>query len=192
MNPRASTVDRLLLVLVALVLLLGGLWLAVWGQRRLPTGWWSPSGLTLGLRDQVTNATWWPWALLLGGLLLVALGLYWLASHFRPNGIGQLTLPGSTRGGKLTIDASALSSGAADALAAHPDVSSASGRLVEEKNQVVLALTTVVAPDADLRAVVSACDDVAAHVLSSTGRQDIACRVRVKVASRGRSAPRVR
>ncbi len=192
MNPRTSMVDRLLLIVLALVLLLGGIWLAVWSEGGLPAGWWSPSGLTVGLAEDMTGVAWWATALLLGGLVLAVVGLVWLASHFRPNGVGVLALPGTDRSGRLTMDASALASGAAASLADSPAVSSASGRLLEEKNRVVLALTATVPPQAELAAVVRACDDVAAHVLDSTGRQDLTCRIRVKVASRSRSAPRVR
>jgi hypothetical protein len=192
MNPRTSTFDRILTILLALVLLLGGVWLAAWALERLPAGWWSPTRFTVGLGEAVTGTAWWPWALLLGGVLVALIGLLWLGSHFRANGVGALALPGADRTGRLIMDASALASGAANALTRHPGVSSASGRLVEEKKRVVLALTVTVSPQADLRAVVRACDDVAAHVLSSSGRQDLACRVRVKVASRARSAPRVR
>jgi hypothetical protein len=128
----------------------------------------------------------------LGGVLVALIGLLWLMSHVRVDRVGALALAGGDRTGRLTMDASALASGAADALSRHPGVSSASGRLVEEKNRVVLALTATVSPQADLRDVIRACDDVAEHVLRSTGRQDLACRIRVKVAARARSAPRVR
>jgi hypothetical protein len=192
MNPRTSMVDRLLLLVLAVVLMLGGVWLALWSRGQLPAGWWSPSGFTTGLDDAVTGADWWPSALLLGGLLIAVLGLFWLASHFRRNSVGVLTLPGGDRGGRLTLDGSALSSGAAAALAGSPEVSSASGRLVEDKHGVVLALTATIAAHADLREVADACDEVAAHVLRSTGRQDLTCRVRAKVATRARRSPRVR
>lgn len=192
MNPRAFTFDRVLTVIAALVLLLGGTWLTVWALGLLPAGWWSPSGFTLGLGDAVTETAWWPWALLLGGTLLALIGLLWLGSHFRTAGVGALALPGSDRTGRFTLAGSALTSGAAAAIARHPGVSSASGRLVEENNQVVLVLTATVSPEADLRTVARACDDIAAHVLRTTGRQDLACRVRVKVTSRARSTPRVR
>ncbi|MGM0386418.1 MAG: hypothetical protein ACQERF_10630 [Actinomycetota bacterium] len=191
MNPRTSAFDRLLTILVALVLILGGVWLTAWGLERLPAGWWAPTRFDLGLGD-TTDSGWWPWALLIGGVLVTLIGILWLGSHFRTAGVGALVLPGGDPTGRLTIEASALTSGAAEALAQHPAVSSASGRLVEEKNRVVLALTATVSPQADLRAVASACDDVATHVLRSSGREDLACRVRVKVASRARSSPRVR
>ena len=120
MNPRTSMVDRLLLIVLALVLLLGGIWFAVWSEGGLPAGWWSPSGLTVGLAEDMTGVAWWATALLLGGLVLAVVGLVWLASHFRPNGVGVLALPGTDRSGRLTMDASALASGAAASLRIAP------------------------------------------------------------------------
>lgn len=188
MNPRTFALDRVLVILAALTLILGGAWVFAWAARLLPAGWADPEGFRLGLPEAWTGSAWWPWALLLGGLAAALLGLSWLGAHFRGGSVGRLALPGDGRGGRLVMGAGTLAGGAADALRAHPDVTGASGRVVAEGRRLVLDLTATVRPEADLAAVGRACDDVAAHALRTSGREDLACRVRVKVARRARSA----
>lgn len=192
MNRGAFRVDRLVLALLGLALLAGGAWLFAWAADLLPAGWWSPGTLRLGLDPAVTGADWWPVALIVGGIILLAIGASWLLSHFRRSTVDRLSLAGDAKGGRLVLDGSALVDGMAAALAAADvDVLGAGGRLVEQKRRLVLDMTASVRAAADLPRVMRACDDVAGHVLRSTGRQDLTCRVRLKVASRSRPAPRV-
>lgn len=193
MNRATFQLDRFLTIVLALALLLGGLWVLAWAADLLPAGWWSPSGFRLGLAESVADTEWWPWALLGGGLLLALLGLWWFGSHFRANGVGQLAIPGSAQEGRLRVDSSALASGAAAALTeSSSGVASATGRVVEEGRSLVLDLTATVRTDADLREVAKACDAVSAQAAAVSGREDLTCRVRLKVAPGAKAAPRVR
>lgn len=192
MNRAAFRVDRLVLVLLGLALLVVGVWLFAWAARLLPDGWWSPAELALGLDPGATGAAWWPAALIVGGLVLVWIGASWLMGHFRRSTVSRISIAGDASGGRLVLDGSALVDGMATALtAADVDVLGAGGRLVEQKKRLVLDMTAAVRPTADLRRVTQACDDVAAHVLRSTGREDLTCRIRLKVANRSRPAERV-
>lgn len=192
MNRTAFGVDRLVLALLGSLLLAVGVWLFAWVTELLPGGWWSPSTLAVGLDPDATEAGWWPAALIFGGLVLVGIGGSWLMSHFRRTTVDRLSLASGAGGGRLVLDGSALVDGMAVALtAADVDILGAGGRLVEQKGRLVLDMTASVRGAADLSRVTHACDDVAAHVLRSTGREDLTCRVRLKVANRPRPASRV-
>lgn len=147
----------------------------------------------VGLPSWLTDAAWWPWVLLLGGVALFVLGLAWLLRHLRSSTVPTLALPGDPHGGNLVLDGAALADGMAAALEdADRGVVGARGRLVDEHGTLVVDLTAGVRRDADLRDVSQLCDEVAAQARRSTGRSDLACRIRLRVASRGGSRPRVR
>lgn len=183
MNRRMYGADRAVLTALAVILLLVGAWLLAWVLDLLPSGWWNPERISAGVPESVSEAEWWPWALLLGGLLLAALGAAWFANHFRSNKVSTLSLRGDAEGGRLLLDSGALADGAAQALVASCEgVVGAKGKIVESRRQIVLDMTASIHPDADLRDVSRACDVVAAQVLRGTGRDDMACRVRLTVA----------
>lgn len=193
MNRATSALDRVVVTLIGLVLLLGGAWTVAWSQGWLPAGWWSPRGFLVGpVPREWSGADWWPGALLVGGALLTVLGLVWLVRHFRSQGVEALSLVGDPHGGNLVVEGGALASGAAAALEdGGDDVTRARGSLVERHRRLVVDLTASVRRDADLVAVGRLCDRVADDVARATGRSDVACRVRLKVAPRAGRAPRV-
>lgn len=192
MNRKVYGVDRVVLTLLALVLVAVGAWLLAWVLDLLPSGWWNPGRVRVGVTEGLTQNGWWPWALLVGGLLLAAIGAAWFVNHFRSSSVSTLSLRGDAEGGRLLLDSSALADGAAAALVAASDwVSGAKGKIVEQRRQLVLDLTATVRPDADLGAVSRTCDAVAAQVLRSTGRDDMACRVRLTVGSQPAKKARV-
>ncbi|EYR61851.1 hypothetical protein N866_15100 [Actinotalea ferrariae CF5-4] len=191
MNRATSALDRVVVTLIALALLLGGAWTVAWSQGWLPDGWWSPRAFLLGPVPWL-DEPWWPAALLVGGALLTVLGLVWLVRHFRSHGVQALSLVGDPHGGSLVVEGDALASGAAASLEeASDDVTRARGKVTERGGRAVVDLTASVRRDADLAAVGALCDRVADDVVRSTGRSDVACRVRLKVAPRAGRAPRV-
>ncbi|WP_225752804.1 hypothetical protein [Actinotalea sp. Marseille-Q4924] len=193
MNRATYALDRVVLTLIALVLLLGGAWVVAWSQGWLPDGWWSPRGFFVGpVPESLTGADWWPVALLVGGAVLTVLGLVWLVRHFRSHGVEALSLVGDPHGGSMIVQGAALASGAAAVLQdSGPDVTRARGSLAERHGRLVVDLTASVRRDADLEKVARLCDRVADEVVRTTGRSDVSCRVRLKVAPRAGRAPRV-
>ncbi|HZI96578.1 MAG TPA: hypothetical protein VFD41_03525 [Actinomycetales bacterium] len=192
MNRKTFGIDRALTLLLGLVLVLGGVWVLLWALDALPSGWWSPSRFRVGVPEGYSDNLWWPWAIGVLGLLLTALGTAWFVGHFRSNRVSTLSLPGDAEGGRLLLSGGALGGGLAAALVETCEgVTGASGRVLEQGRHLVLDVTATVRPEGDLREVVRSCDVVAAHALHSTGREDLTCRVRLKVASRAREAPRV-
>jgi hypothetical protein len=193
MNRATSALDRIIVTVLGLALLLGGAWVVAWSQGWLPGGWWSPRGFFAGpVSQSLTGADWWPLALVAAGVLLTVLGLVWLVRHFRSHGVDSLSLVGDPHGGSLVIEGDALASGAASMLEdGVPDVTKARGSLAERHGRLVVDLTASVRRDADLEAVTRLCDRVADDVVRTTGRSDVTCRVRLKVAPRAGRAPRV-
>lgn len=187
MNRTVTGFDRVLAGLLGLALLAAGAWLVAWVLDRLPGGWPAPDRLTLGLDASVTDATWWTWLLLAGGLLLVGLGGAWLVAHLRSSAVERLSMPGDADGGRILLDGRALARGAADGLVAQsPEITDASGRLLDERGRVVLAITATVRDDVDLEEVTRACEAVAERAVATTGRRDLAVRVRLRANARDR------
>lgn len=192
MNRKMLGADRVIVALLGLLLLAGGAWLVAWGLDRLIQGWWSPRMLLLGIDPEVAETGWWPWALMLGGLLLAGIGGAWLMNHFRNATVARLSLPGDPEGGRIVLDGSALADGMAAALTASaPEILGAGGRLLDQGGGLMLDMKASIRPDADLRRVQQVCDSVIAHTLRSTGRQDLRCRIRFKVAPSASPAARV-
>lgn len=192
MNRATSGFDRFLAFVLGLALVAVGAWLVAWVLDLLPGGWWSPDQVVLGLAQSVADADWWTWVLLLGGLLLVAVGASWLVGHLRTTSVDRLSMPGETAGGgRILLEGNALADGAAAALKERsPDITGASGRLTEERRRVVLALTATVRQEVDLAQVSEACQEVAAQAAAASGRDDLTVRVRLR-AGRGGARPRV-
>jgi len=102
--------NRVVTLLLGLVLLALGAAAVLWWLGTFP-GW--PTQLHT---DQVTQATqqpWWPWAAGGAGLVLALLGLRWLASHLPDRGVTTITLPGSSRAGRLDAQVRPIASAAA-------------------------------------------------------------------------------
>lgn len=192
MNRKASGLDRVLTFLIGLALLVGGVWTAVWALDALPEGWRSPTELRLGVSTSIGDAAWWPWLLILGGVLLFSVGLVWFLRHFRSSTVDRLVLPSDPSGGNLILEGGALGTGLAAALEeTSAGVLSARGRVVDHGGSLVVDVVAQVRRDADLRDLGRACDDVARHARAAVGRSDLACRVRLKVAPRAGRSPRV-
>ncbi|MGL5817902.1 MAG: hypothetical protein ACRCYR_10090 [Phycicoccus sp.] len=187
MRRRTVALDRVAVLLTGLLLLAVGVAGLVWWRGDL--GLSGPVDTTV-----VTDATeqpWWPWAVGAAGVLLVALGLRWLAAHLRSSRVGDLRLPGSGPQGRLTADVGPVARAAGESLAATPGVRSARGGVDRDRGRLVAHLRATIEPDADLAAVAAASDRVAADLRTVLQRDDIRCRVDLRVAQHGRNLPRV-
>lgn len=195
MNRRTIALDRIAGLLAALALLTAGAALLAWWGARIG---WIPSELnglprrlnTTGVTDMMATA-WWPWACGVVGLVLVLLGLRWLASHLPERGVGQLTLPGSSATGRLLADAATVTEAAALALESTPGVRSARGTIRRERGQVVARLTATIEREADLGLIARATDQASADLAAVLERTDLHCRAELDVAARHRPMPRV-
>ncbi|WP_328291268.1 alkaline shock response membrane anchor protein AmaP [Kineococcus sp. NBC_00420] len=184
--------DRLAAIVVGLVMVVVGLAAAAWGAGWLVRVWpAAPQQLTLKTATDAFATGWWSWATGIAGAVLVLLALWWLLAHLPRRGVGDLSLKGSGRQGRLTVDPAAAAGTAADVLAETPGVRSASSRVLRDRGQLVVDLSATIEPDADLQTVVAATDDVATDLGQVLGRDDARARVRLSVARRGHKTSRV-
>ncbi len=184
--------DRLLTILFGTTLFVTGIGAAAWyngGLRRL----WPqfPKQVSTQKTSDLLNTGWWPWASGAVGALLVLLGLWWLIAHLPRRGVSTLALPGSSRAGRLRIDPSGPATTAADVLADAPGIRTAHSKVLRDRGELVVALTATIDPRAELSDVITAADTIAADLRTVLGRDDAHARIRLSVARRGRTQPRV-
>jgi hypothetical protein len=129
MSRLTLTLDRIATLLVGLVILAAGLYALVWWQDRATT---IPARLHTSVLNDVTAEGWWPWAAAIGGLVLVFVGVRWLAAHLPRRSLPAFRLPGSSPRGRLQIESSAVADAAARELSAAPGISDALKRGAEE------------------------------------------------------------
>lgn len=189
MTRTTVSVDRVATLLVAALLAGGGLLALDW-----QFGWLLdlPPRTSSSVALDVVTRAWWPWALGAGGVLVVLVGLRWLAVHLRTGGVSHLSLPGTGSDGRLRVSTKAAAAAAADVLVDNPGVRSARGKLNRDRGQLVIDLRAALTPDADLRELAEICDAVAADLGHVLGRSDLYCRVHLRVTTSGAAASRVR
>lgn len=171
-------VDRLATLVLSLALLAGGAG-AVW--------WWTgTSGLpdTLGttIVSDVTGAAWFPAAAAAAGVVLVLLGLRWLAAHVRRTTVASLHLRGSGRQGRLQVDTSRVAAAAAASYADTLGVRSARGRVLRDRGQLVVRISATIDRDADLALLAEQADRVATELAGVLERPELRCSVELRVA----------
>jgi hypothetical protein len=188
MSRATIAVDRLVTFILALALLASGAGAAVWGTDRV-----SPLSGSLHFAPvaEATTKTWWPWAAGAGGVVLVLLGLRWLLSHLPRRGIGPVKLTGTGRGGRLEADAGSAATAAAQVFEATPGVRSAHGTMMHERGHILARLNVTIEPHADLTQISEAADRISAQLRHVLGRDDLTCRIQLRVGGRNKPAPRV-
>ncbi len=194
MSRATLAVDRLVVLVLGVLLAVTGLALVVWyldAQGWLPVVLTTPARLTTTAVDPAASAGWWPWALGVVGVVMVVLGLRWLAAHLPERGVGRLRVTGSTPTDKLEADAGNVVGAAADVLEQTEGVRTARGTVRRERGQLVATLHATLEQGADLGIVARACDAVSADLSTVLGRDDLRCLVRLQVARRDRALPRV-
>lgn len=188
MSRATVVVDRFLTLLLALLVGATGVALLVWWSGRGPA---APSRLDLSAAADLERQTWFPWALGAFGIVLVLLGLRWLASHLPDRGVTHLNLAGSGSGGRLVVAAGPLAAVVAETFQETPGVRSARGAIQRDRGQVVARVNAVVEGEADLRLVAAAAERASAQLQQALQRDDLHCLFRLRVAARSRSMPRV-
>lgn len=196
MNRGVLAANRAALFVVGAVLVCAGVamagwWLAVDRDLRLG-GWTWGSELSLDPPLQRTQTPWWPWATGAAGVLLLLLGIRWLARHLVSARVRDIRLPGSGSAGTLEAAVSPVFAAAAAALATTPGVRSATGRIQDRRRQITARIDATIEPRSDLRVVGSACERVAADLRTVLGRDDVTSCIVLSVPRRGRGVPRVR
>ncbi|GAB3838849.1 hypothetical protein [Kribbella italica] len=177
--------DRFAGLIIAVVLIAAGAAALGWRYDQIPD---AGNRLEIAGLTDLPQMSWWPWATGAGGVLLVVLGLTWLARHLPRRGTGQLRLAGSDDTGRLTTDANSAAATAGKVLAQTPGVRDGSGRVVLDRGQLVAELTATLEPGADLDAVRAAAELASSELGQVIGRDDLYHRVELRVA-RGDKTP---
>lgn len=158
MSRRLAALDRILVLLLAVVLLAAGLLALEW-RFRLVSGDY-PEEIDVPGLGGVAEAPWWPWALAGGGVLLGLLGLVWLLSHLGRRSVPEVGLPQSRADGRLRVDLASLGDAVAGQLAAAAPLDHVRSRPVGTQDHPVLQVRADLAPGArgtDIRAAAEQC-----------------------------------
>lgn len=188
MISRATlAVDRFATLLLALALIAGGA-LGIW--------WWTgdsslPTRSDTGQLQDLVGQSWWPWASAIAGLVLILLGVRWIASHVRTTKVKRLNLKGSGSEGRLGVDGTRVAGAAADAFTDTLGVRSAKGSVRHDRGQIVANLSATIEPEADLHQVAEQADLVSAELAQVLGREDLRCSVELTVARIAKPLERV-
>lgn len=188
MSRGVLALDRAASLMVGIVAITAGAFAVVWWLDLIS---WLPGSLDTTRVTDTTGQSWWPWVAGLSGFVLILMGLRWMAGHIPQKRAGDLSLTGSGPEGKLRVAATPVAKAAAEVLSKAPGVRSATGRVLRERGQLVARLGATIEADADLQTIASAADQVAADLARVLERNDLVCQVRLKVAARSRSLPRV-
>lgn len=180
--------DRVVTFLVGLLLVAAGLAGILWWLGTFP-GWAQQLNADRALR--LAEEDWWPWAVGAAGIVLILVGLRWLAAHVPDRRVSNLKLPGSTGQGRLDAKVRPIAGAAAEAFALTPGVRSARGTIQRDRGQLVAKLRATIEQQADLTMIAAAADDVSADLRQVTQRDDLLCRVTLTVARTARDMSRV-
>lgn len=190
MSRGAAAAERVAVLLVGLVLLVVGAAAVAWQRDWIPD---AVDRLDLSAALDLADEGWWPWAVGVLGLLLVAVALTWLTAHARRRTIGQLRLPGSGRDGKLTVDSGTLLSAASVPLDEAPGLTSRDGTILRDQREQVVELRAALDPGADLDEAADAAERAAGVVGAYLGPEtDTRCRVVLVPSRRWAKRTRVR
>jgi hypothetical protein len=182
MTRRAVAFDRIAVFLAGLGLAAAGVLVIAWERGAFGAG--ATVRLSVG---RALDASWWPWAVAGAGVVLVVLGLRWLATHRWPRKASRVAL--ADPGAGLSADASSVAAAAGDALGAEPAVLKAGGAAVLDRGRSTVTLTATVPAHRGIGAGITAADTAAATVGTMLG-DTVALRTVLRVDAKHGSAVR--
>ena len=181
MTGTATFIDRVAALVLGVLLLIVGAAMVIWTTHLIDG---TPVYLTAPGLVSASSTAWWPWAVTASGVVLVLLGLRWLATHRPARRAGSYTLADSNLSeGYLSADLGSLADAAAAELREHPAIRSASGKAVIDRGKPSIHLDVTAAGADTLAHAAAAADEVAATTVGMLG-DAIAVQTRLHVNTR--------
>lgn len=190
MKRNTVITDRLATAFVGAGFIALGATTAAWELGRLPKPPGSP--VTIHGVDDVVEAPWWPYALGVVAVVLIAAGLRWLYAHRPGQSVGTMTLPDSSAAGELTVDVNTAAAAAGVVLLQNPCVASASGTSRIDRGERIIEIDVTLASDPSALAVVTdAAADVSADLAHALDGVPFSSRVLLRAPRTADPTPRV-
>jgi hypothetical protein len=189
MTGTATFTDRVAALVLGVLLLALGAAMVIWTTHLIDG---TPEYVTAPGLLFAADTAWWPWAVTAAGILLVLLGLRWLATHRPARRAGDLTLADSNLSeGCLSANLGSLAEAAAAELRERPAIKSASGKAVIDRGKPSIHLDVTAAGTDTLAHAAHAADEVAATAVGMLG-DAIAVQTRLHVNTRKPTPRRLR
>lgn len=147
MSRGVAAVDRLLALLLGLLLVAGGLGAAAW-QRDLVPG--ATDRTRLGPVRTAAEQPWFPWAVGVGGVVVVLLVLWWVLAHLRRHRVKAVRLAGSDGTGVMRLHVGPVVEAAGHQLQQRLGVTSVRTSVTRERGAPVAELVVTTEHGADL------------------------------------------
>lgn len=177
MTRLAMAVDRIATLLAGAALIALGAGAVAWQRGDLVDG----RSLSFAVAVDATRTAWWPWALAAAGVVLILLGLRWLAAHRPARKASRVILrtPADSLP-PVTGDAASVAQAAAVAIRRDAAVLKASGTATVERGTPTVTVTATVRARQGLRAGARAADATAADIAVMLG-ESVATRTILRV-----------
>lgn len=181
MSSGVRAVDRVVFVLLGVLFIAVGVASILWQLDVIGADY---VALTPAPLQEYPDQTWWPWAIGIGGAVLLLVALMWLMAHSPQGGSNEVRIPGSGHGGRFTATVVPILDAAAESLRGHNDVEAVHATMKERKTTAVLARFDVqIYPGADLRSVAESAERTANELRAVVGRRDMECLFMLKTAN---------
>jgi hypothetical protein len=174
MSRKLVTLDRIATLLLAALLIGGGLAALDWRYRWVLS---YPDRTSTRAPLQLTTAGWWPWAAGAVGVVLILLGLWWLLAHLRRGIEPTLRLPATDPTGRITADLASLADAAADDFQSRAPVDHVRGTARRIGSDHVIEIRAHVDPRADGDSITRAARSVTGDVERAFPNGSVSCRI---------------
>ena len=137
MTRKLVTIDRVAGIVVALLLIAGGLVLMDWKLEKVLS---LPSVVRLPGLLKTSALAWWPLATAILAVLLILLGLRWLVAHLPRVRTSEAKLGESSGEGRMRLDTASVARASASALQSELVLPEARGRVREVRGRPLVQL----------------------------------------------------
>ena len=175
MSRGLSLLDRLLVGLVGLLSLGAGAWAILWALGH-PVGQELAGRVSLDAIDGFMAGAWYPAALLLAAVLLLALGTWLLAANLRRRSCNLLTAGESSDIGQLTLSVTQLAKATGAQIARHPDVTGVETATRIDRGRHVATITVHADPEVRMRSLLGSLEEAEADFHAAIPGLDVETR----------------